>query len=94
MMGWETTKKAFYAWESATAKLMESWLKNPLALGPAGAMLTATMKAKARSDRAAALWWGSLGLPTKRDQERILHALHQLESRLIDLEESIAAKGS
>ena len=27
------------------------------------------------------MWWATLGLPTKRDQERTLHALNQLESR-------------
>ncbi len=91
MLGWEMYKKAFFAWESATAKLFETWLKSPLILGPAGAMLTGAMKAKATGDKAAALWWGSLGLPTKRDQERMLHAIHQLESRLIDLEEKLEA---
>jgi hypothetical protein len=93
MLAWDMYKKAFFAWENATAKLFETCLRSPLVLGPSGAMLTATMKAKARGDKAAALWWGALGLPTKRDQERILHALNQLESRLIDLEETIAAKG-
>ena len=30
-----------------------------------------------------------MGLSTKRDQERILHALHQLQSKVIDLEEKL-----
>jgi hypothetical protein len=93
MLAWDMYKKAFFAWENATAKLLETCLRSPLVLGPSGAMLTVTMKAKAKSDKAAALWWGALGLPTKRDQERILHALNQLESRLIDLEETLATKG-
>ena len=65
-------------------------LKNPKVLEPAGAMLTATMKMKAASDKAMANFWGSWGLPTKRDQERTLHALNQLNSRLLDLEERLA----
>jgi hypothetical protein len=93
MLAWDMYKKAFFAWESATAKFLETALKNPLVLGPSGAMLTGAMKAKSASDKAAAFWWGTLGLPTKRDQERILHALNQLESRLIDLEETMAEKG-
>jgi len=92
MLAWDMYKKAFFAWEGATAKLFEACLRSPLVLGPSGAMLTATMKAKTKTDKAAALWWGALGLPTKRDQERILHALNQLESRLIDLEENLAAQ--
>jgi hypothetical protein len=90
---WETWKKSFDVWESTTAKYLEEWLKSPLILGPGGAFLTAMMKAKAASDRAAGSFWGALGLPTKRDQERTLHALNQLESRLIDLEEKLEDRG-
>lgn len=91
-MFWETYKKSFDAWEKASADLMELWLKSPMLLEPAGTMLTAAMKAKTASDRASELWWGSWGLPTKRDQERTLHALNELESRLLDLEEQLADK--
>jgi hypothetical protein len=86
---WEMWKKGFNAWEGATAQLFEQWLQSPLVLSPMGAMLTATMKAKAASDKAMASTWGALGLPTKRDQERTLHALNQLQSRLLDLEEKL-----
>lgn len=89
-MVWENWKKGFDAWEDATAKLMETWLKSPLVLGPSGAMLSSVMKLKSMSDKAAAQWWGAMGLPTKRDQERSLHALHQIQSRLNDLEEKLA----
>ena len=89
MNPWETWKKSFDIWEKSTAGLMDSWLRSPVVLEPAGGVLTAMMKAKAMSDRAASAWWGSLGLPTKRDQERALHALNELESKLLDLEERI-----
>lgn len=90
MFGWDQYKKAFDVWESATAEYMEKVLKNPLVLGPSGAMLTAFMKLKASSDKAVADAWGAMGLPTKRDQERTLHALNQIQSRLMDLEERLA----
>jgi hypothetical protein len=90
MMGWDLWKKGFDAWENATAEYAEKLLKSPLVLTPGGAMLSAVMKAKAASDKASASFWGNLGLPTKRDQERTLHALNQLQSRLIDLEERLA----
>ena len=35
----------------------------------------------------------ALGLPTRRDQERALHKLNQLESRLYDLEERLSPPG-
>lgn len=89
MIGWDTWKKGFDAWEEATAKYTEQWLRSPLVLGPAGVMLSLAMKAKAQADEAKAQWWGEMGLPTKRDQERTLHLLHQLQSRIIDLEEKL-----
>jgi hypothetical protein len=89
MIGWDQWKKGFDAWEGATAQLVEQWMKSPLVLGPSGKLLTAAMKAKAAADKAVAQWWGALGLPTKRDQERSLHTLNQIQSRLIDLEERL-----
>jgi len=92
MFSFEDWKKGFDAWESTTAEYMEKMLKSPLVLGPAGTMLSATMKAKAASDKAMSTFWGAWGLSTKRDQERTLHALNQIESRLLDLEEKLVAK--
>ena len=92
MLGWDMWKKGFDAWEGATARYLEQVIKNPLVLGSSGALLAATMKAKAASDKAAAGYWGMMGLPTKRDQERTLHALNQIQSRLMDLEEKLAEK--
>jgi hypothetical protein len=86
---WETWKKGFGAWESATASYLEKVLGNQTVLWPAGALLTAWMKTRAAGDRTLARWWGSLGLPSRRDQERALHKLDRLESRLCDLEEKL-----
>lgn len=91
MMIWETWKKGFDAWESATAKYLEGVLRSPALLTPSGAMLSAAMKSKAAVDKAAATWWSVWGLPTRRDQERALHALNQLQSKVIDLEEKLDA---
>ncbi|HET6614235.1 MAG TPA: hypothetical protein VFG83_19685 [Kofleriaceae bacterium] len=89
MIGWDLWKKGFDAWERTTAQYLDKVMRNPAILGPAGAMLSATMKTKVATDRMLATWWGGLGLPTKRDQERTLHKLNQLESRLLDLEEAM-----
>ena len=91
---WELWKKGFDAWEDATAKYLELWLKSPLLLGPSGAMLTAVMKTRAAAELAKAALWAELGLPTKRDQERVLHLLNQLNSRLLDLEEKLEQPSS
>jgi hypothetical protein len=92
MMGWDLFKQYFNAWETQTAKYLEEWMKSPLVLEPAGQMLSAAMKTKAASDKAIASMWGGMGLPTKRDQERTLHALNQIQSRLMDLEDRLADK--
>jgi hypothetical protein len=88
---WDLWKQGFTAWEQATAQYLEKLLTNPGVLGPSGAMLTAAMKTKAATEKAVHAWWASIGLPTRRDQERALHKLNQLESRLYDLEERLAA---
>ena len=88
---WDSWKKGFTAWESATASYLEQVMANPSVLGPAGLMLTAAMKTKAATDRAMASWWSTIGLPTRRDQERSLHKLNQLESRIADLEDQLVA---
>lgn len=90
MMLWDQWKKGFDLWEQRTAEMMETVLKSPAVLTPMGGMLTMTMKARAATEKATAQWWGSLGLPTKREQEKTLHALNQINSRLIDLEEKLA----
>lgn len=88
-MMWDTWKKGFYAWENATAQYMENWLQSPLVLGPSGAMLSAVMKARSAQDKALAQTWGRFGVATRRDQERTLHALNMIQSRLMDLEERL-----
>ena len=90
MNPWELWKKSFDQWEETTAKYVEQWMKSPLVLGPGGAALSMAMKAKAQADKNMATFWGSLGLPTKRDQERTLHLLNQLQGKIIDLEEQLA----
>lgn len=89
-MLWDQWKKGFDTWEQKTAEMFENVLKSPAVLQPMGSMLTATMKMKAATEKATAQWWGAMGLPTKREQEKTLHTLNQINSRLIDLEERIA----
>ena len=88
MLGWDLWKKGFDAWENATAKYFEIVLSSPLLLEPAGMMMNAALKAKVAQDDAWAKLWNSIGLPSRRDQERLMHALNQLNSKVIDLEDA------
>src|SRR5436190_1334976 len=86
---WDTWKKGFDAWEARTAEFLETVMKTEAFLGPVGHMLTATMKTKKLMDDTLAKSWAMWGLPTRRDQERTLHALNQLQGRLTDLEDRL-----
>lgn len=89
MSAWKLWKQMFDAWEGATSEYLEKLLRSPAVLEPGAAWLTAMMRLKAGSDQAVASMWSALGLPTRRDQERTLHLLQQLHSRVIDLEERL-----
>ena len=89
---WERLKIRFDRWEDRTAAKLERVLKEPAVLQPMGTALTLAMKVKRRGDRLVDRWWSSLGLATRRDQERTLHALHRLDGRLADLEEALAER--
>lgn len=86
---WTAWKRGFDAWEQATAKVLDRVMKHPAVLEPAGTLLTAWARAKRQGDEALARFWAQSGLPTRREQERILHVLNKLEGRLFDLEERL-----
>jgi hypothetical protein len=88
-MNWETWKKGFDAWEKPTAQYLDHWLRSPALLQPLGGLFTRGFKVKAAADKATEAVWSLWGLPTKRDQERTLHLLNQLQSRLLDLEDKL-----
>ena len=90
-MAWDQFKKGFDRWENTTASYLETVMKNRSVLEPAGRLLSAAFRVRARVNGTLSGAWESLGLPTRRDQERTLHALNQLQSRLLDLEEKLDA---
>ncbi|UJR85368.1 hypothetical protein [Sandaracinus amylolyticus] len=85
----EKWKKEFDAWEVRAADLSKKVLGSPVVLEPTGALLTAAMRTKARTDRVLGDVWSAVGLPNRRDQERTLRLLTVLERRVIDLEEKL-----
>lgn len=89
MFGWDQWKKGFERWENSTAQYLEQVLKSPAVLVPAGAVLTAGMRAKAAVDSGVEAMLAAMRLPTRGDQERALHQLNQLQSQLFDLREKL-----
>jgi hypothetical protein len=87
MSAWEQFKKGFDSWEDSTAKVLERVLKSPSFVGPSGGLLSAYMRARAKSDARKKKLWSEVGVATRLDQERTLFLLNRLESKLLDLEE-------
>lgn len=89
MITWDQWKKGFDRWEASTAERLEKVLRSPNVLKPAGSLLSNSMRFKAAMDAGLEAWWSAWRLPTRGDQERTLHQLHQLQTQLYDLEEKI-----
>lgn len=83
----------FERWDEGATAAFEQLLRNPSLLELGGSALTTMMRLLSLSQRTRDAWWAAWGLPTRRDQERLLHELQQLHSRLFDLEEQLAARG-
>lgn len=87
---WTAMKSSFDAWEQAATPLFDTWLRSPFFLGSAGTMLTGLTRARAVQRKLLDHWWANVGLSTRRDQERTLHGIDELQSRLVDLEARLA----
>lgn len=80
-------RRGFDGGEKATAEVLEVALRSPVVLEPVGAALTRLLRAKHGADRLVERGWRALGLVSRRDYERALHALNEIQSKLLDLEE-------
>ncbi len=87
---WTAMKSSFDAWEQAATPLFDAWLRSPFFLGSAGTMLTGLTRVRAMQRKMLDHWWANVGLSTRRDQERTLHGIDDLQSRLVDLEARLA----
>ena len=47
------------------------------------------MRGRAATEKAKTNLWSEVGVATRLDQERTLHLLNRLESKILDLEERI-----
>jgi hypothetical protein len=81
--------KLYAAWEKQTAAYFDKVLRNPGFLELSGNLMGAALRSKIVVDQFLMATWKSLLLPTKRDQERTLHLLNELHSRVNDLEDEL-----
>jgi hypothetical protein len=85
-------KQWFDAWDANATQTFEQVLRNPSMLEMGGACLTGMMRMWSATQRARDAWWSAWGLPTRREQERLLHELQRLQSRVIDLQEELQTR--
>lgn len=83
----QLARRGLDAWEKATAELLDVVLRSRVAIEPAGAVVTSLVRVKGVYDTALGACWRVVGLPTRRDHERAMHALTEIESRLLDIED-------
>jgi hypothetical protein len=86
---WRKAKDTFDRLEQRAATKIERVIQSPLLFGPAGRLLAAAAQAKIAMDNGAEAMIGAAGLPTKRDQERTLRMLCELQSEILDLKEQL-----
>jgi hypothetical protein len=79
-------KQAFNVWERSTSAYFDALVRNSAFLTAGGASLSGALTFKKMADTSMQLLLSSMGLPIRRDQERTLHLLQQIEGRLDDLQ--------
>jgi hypothetical protein len=89
MSSWKIWKSGFDRWESTTAEYLDKALQNSAFLSSSGTLLKAVLHAKSTANRVADHGWNRLGLTSRNEQDKALHRINQLESRLLDMEEEI-----
>jgi hypothetical protein len=82
--------QVFTIWEKRTSEYFERLLRSPGFLNTMGGVMNSGYRNKIFVDRALSAVWRNLNLPNKQDQERTLHLLNELHSRIYDLEERLA----
>ncbi|PIE17600.1 MAG: hypothetical protein CSA65_08210 [Proteobacteria bacterium] len=83
-------RQVYTFWERTTAAYLEPLTRSPLFLTANANWLNGFLTLKKAADSGLRSLFSGLGLPTRRDQERTLHILHQITARLDDLEFSMA----
>ncbi|MCM2323930.1 MAG: hypothetical protein NDJ90_11780 [Oligoflexia bacterium] len=89
MVGLLSNPKKLDAIEKTIDKNLEKLFANPAFLQSISMMLNANSYRKILVNFALTQIWKSLQLPNKRDQERTLHLIHELNHRIDTLKEEI-----
>lgn len=89
MTPWKTWKSGFDRWEKTTAEYLESTLQKASVLGPSANLLRVVMQAKIGTSRVVGKGLRAVGLTSRDQQDRAMHRINQLESKVLDLQEEL-----
>jgi hypothetical protein len=89
MNSWKVWKNGFDRWEGTTSEYLDKALQNSAFLSSSNALLKAVLHAKSTAHRVVDSGWHRIGLTSRNEQDKALHRINQLESRLLDMEEEI-----
>jgi len=87
-------KQAFNMWERTTAAYFDALVRNSSFLTASGTGLDGVFELKKIADRGMDTWLSMLGIPNRRNQEKTLHLLEQIDGRLDDLEFKLQAQAN
>lgn len=82
-------KPYFDTWTKSMGDLLEKYFRSPSTLQGVTGALNTTFKGKKLKDKAMYLMLTTAGLPSYRDQKRLLHLMTRFGAQLEDLEEKV-----
>lgn len=82
-------RDGYDAWDRAASKFLDKALRSKPLLESVATGLDKALEAKDLYRRAMRRGWRALGLSTREEQERAMHALNEIQSKLLDLEEQL-----
>jgi len=87
---YQTFKEAYQIWEKPAGEFWMAYLSSPLFLETLGQGLTLSLSYQRMAKAAAIGFWRAWGLPDTDTQDKTLHKLNEIESRIDRLSEQMA----
>ena len=80
----------FYdAWEKVTTEALEKWVNSPLFASNIGKIIEKSSEFKKYFDQAMEISLKNMNLPSKRDLERVLSSINNIEAKINDLSDKV-----
>jgi len=79
---YQFAKDLFNLWQKPTAEFWDAYLRSPLYLDLIGNSLEISLTTQKLAKDLAESWWEAWGIPTRGQQEKILHKLNELDTQV------------